>query len=97
MEMDSQTSSNVSYAGERIIQTGSSIEFSIGVIGDPALAGEIGWMQRSVTSTSSPTRRTAPLGPAQAYCPNTGLSGNGQSSSAAKEVLVEKTHEGTVR
>ena len=29
---------------------------------------------RSVTSTSSPTRRTAPDGPAQAYWPKTGLS-----------------------
>ena len=31
---------------------------------------------RSVTSTSSPTRRTAPYGPAQAYWPKTGLFGN---------------------
>lgn len=30
---------------------------------------------RSVTSTSSPTRSTAPDGPAQAYWPKTGLSG----------------------
>lgn len=31
-------------------------------------------LMRSVTSTSSPTRRTAPDGPAQAYWPKTGLS-----------------------
>jgi hypothetical protein len=31
-------------------------------------------LMRSVTSTSSPTRSTAPEGPAQAYWPKTGLS-----------------------
>lgn len=39
-----------------------------------ALDGVGGPVSRSTTSTSSSTRRTAPLGPAQAYWPNTGLS-----------------------
>lgn len=46
----------------------------IGVMGEPALIGEMGWSTRPETSTWSPTRKTAPLGPAHAYWPNTGLS-----------------------
>jgi hypothetical protein len=53
----------------------------VGVIGPFDVAGVIGLcdgvllrLMRSVTSTSSPTRRTAPDGPAQAYWPKTGLS-----------------------
>jgi hypothetical protein len=53
----------------------------VGVMGPFDVAGVIGLcdgvllrLMRSVTSTSSPTRRTAPEGPAQAYWPNTGLS-----------------------
>jgi hypothetical protein len=48
----------------------------LGDVGDNSLKGVCSRLIRSVTSTSSPTRRTAPLGPAQAYCPNTGLCGN---------------------
>lgn len=44
-----------------------SSSFKIGVIGDPGLMGDRGWLTRPVISTSSPTRSTAPLGPAQAY------------------------------
>lgn len=55
----------------------------VGVIGPFDVAGVIGLcdgvlfrLMRSVTSTSSPTRKTAPDGPAQAYWPKTGLSMN---------------------
>lgn len=41
-------------------------------VGD--ISGVSGLEMNSVTLTSSPTRSTAPLGPAQAYWPNTGLS-----------------------
>lgn len=57
--------------------------FQVGVMGPFEVAGVIGLcegvlfrLMRSVTSTSSPTRRTAPDGPAQAYWPKTGLSRN---------------------
>lgn len=46
----------------------------MGVMGEPGVAGDTGRLTRSLMSTSSSTRSTAPLGPAQAYCPNTGLS-----------------------
>jgi hypothetical protein len=54
----------------------------VGVMGPFDVAGVMGLcdgvlflLMRSVTSTSSPTRKTAPEGPAQAYWPKTGLSG----------------------
>lgn len=55
----------------------------VGVTGPLEVIGVMGLCEegvallliRSVTSTSSPTRSTAPDGPAQAYWPKTGLSG----------------------
>ena len=52
-------------------------------IGERGVMGVGVLLIRSVISTSSPTRRTAPLGPAQAYWPNTGLSTHGRQPAIA--------------
>ena len=62
--------------------TGNSCHFrswpcDSGLMGTGLASGVAARLICSVTSTSSPTRSTAPLGPAQAYWPKTGLSAEG--------------------
>lgn len=59
------------------------------------LSGVEDRLTRSTTSTSSPTRSTAPLGPAQAYCPKTGLSV--RRISRVEVPNTARTYEGTCR
>jgi len=72
-----------------------------GVIGVTGPLGVIGLcdmgvfdrLMRSVTSTSSPTRSTAPDGPAQAYWPKTGLSTYRQLANSFARTVLRITRE----